>query len=122
MADTKDLETLQNLCKILARIAKNPVKIVIFTILNQISQDSGLTVENTIKQIYKTFGEGSFSEDEISYRFNELLREGWIRKFHQNAGVIKPRYEFTLTDDGKIIAKFCQQMLNVLNANIPEEE
>ncbi len=118
----ENLEILQNLSKILARIAKNPVNIAIFTILNQTTQNSGLTIENTTKQIYETFGKGSFGEAEISYRINELASKGWIRKFHQNAGVIKPRYEFVLTDGGKIIANFCQQMLGILNANILKEE
>ncbi len=123
MADTKNnLEILRNLSKILGRIAKNPVNIAIFTILNQTTQDSGLTVETIIKQIEGTFGNSSFGTDEIRVRLSRLVSRGWIEKVWRTPGVVTPRYEYNLSTDGQIIAKFCQEMLGVLNANILEEE
>lgn len=122
MANTEEnLETLQKLCKMLAIIAKNQVNIAIFVALIQTMRDSELTIEQVIKQIRETFGDSSFGEDEIRDRLNRLVSRGWIEKIYRDPCIIAPRYEYNLSVDGQIIAKFFKEMIDNLNSNAPKE-
>lgn len=127
MADTQEnLETLQNLHRMLRTIAKNPVNIAIFVILDQIKREEGLIAEEIIKKVQEKFGKDSFGEDEIRYRLNRLASssygDGLIEKVYRTPGIIAPRYEYSLSADGQIIAKFFKEMMESLNPNIFKEE
>lgn len=127
MAETEEsLETLQKLRKVLAGIAKNSVNIAIFVILDQTKRDKGLIAEEIIKNVQEKFGKGYFSEDEIRYKLNthasSSYGDGLIEKVYRTPGVITPRYEYSLSADGQIIAKFFKEMMESLNPNIFKEE
>ncbi len=124
MTDTEsNLQTLQNLNKILARIVKSQVNIAIFIALIQTVRGFGLVVEEITKNIYETFGDGLFGKDEIRDRLNRLVIRGWIEKNYRIPDIkIAPYYEYNLSVDGQIIAKFFKEMMESLNYNILKEE